>query len=285
MLLPVPINLETINLVFNEKFSPEEASNFLESQKVKNSDSQETLEEWAISQIGTKLYEVLVKGYTQKQWEIEPSLLPASIIKRLPIRFNYDNRYFTDTYQGMPIDGYEKIFQNMLSDIKIHLELEIDFFDIRESFSPDQLIIYSGPIDRFFGYNKGELSWRTLDFEFENIETEYFQENSVINYADFNTPYTRIHEFKYFHPERSPSKERTIIAREFSRRAIKTDEPFYPVGTIRDREILSSYQKLSEPLRNVYFGGRLGTYQYLDMHMAINQAMLTFKEIMDERWS
>ena len=285
MLLPVPINLQTINLVFSKNFSPEEARIFLDSQMIKSPESNDNLEAWAVSQIGTKLYEVLIKGYTQKQWEISPSLLPASIITRLPVRLDYDDRYFTDTYQGMPIGGYKKIFDNMLSSSGINVELETDFFDIRDSFSSDQVIIYSGPIDKFFGYSKGELRWRTLDFEFEKIDKNFFQTKAVINYADVETPYTRIHEFKHFHPERSQSKEATIIAREFSRCANKNDEPYYPVGTLEDKEILTSYRALSEKLGNVYFGGRLGSYQYLDMHMAINQAMITFKEIMDERWS
>jgi len=285
MLLPVPINLETINRVFGKKFSSEEARDFVESQKLKNLESEDNLEAWAKSQIGIKLYELLIKGYTQKQWEIDPSLLPASIITRLPVRFDYDDRYFTDTHQGMPTAGYEQIFQNMLSDPKIDIELETDFFDKRDTFSTDQLLIYSGPIDRFFDFSKGELSWRTLDFEFEKLEKNYFQDNSVINYPDVETPYTRIHEFKHFYPERIHSNESSIIAREFSRRANKNDEPYYPVGTIRDKEILKDYKEMSDTLRNVYFGGRLGSYQYLDMHMAINQAMITFKEIMDERWS
>ena len=285
LLLPVPINLETINRVFNKKFSSEEARYFLESQRVINTGTQDNLEAWAVSEIGTKLYETLIKGYTHKQWEIEPSLLPASIITRLPVRFDYEDRYFTDTYQGMPVSGYEKIFLNMLSSPNIDVELETDFLDRRDSFSMDQVIIYSGPIDKFFSYKKGELSWRTLDFELEKIGKEFFQENSVINYADVKTPYTRIHEFKHFHPERSQSSESTIIAREYSRRALKDDEPYYPVGTKEDKRILNDYKKLSATLKNVYFGGRLGSYQYLDMHMAINQAMITFKEIIEERWS
>jgi UDP-galactopyranose mutase len=284
LLLPVPINLETINLVFDKKFSPEEARHFLESQKINSFVSQDNLEAWAISEVGTKLYEILIRGYTHKQWEIDPSLLPASIITRLPVRFDYEDRYFTDTYQGMPINGYEKIFLNMLSDPKIDLELGTDFFGRRDSLSSDQVIIYSGPLDRFFGYSKGKLSWRTLDFEFEKVEKNFYQENSVINYADVNTPYTRIHEFKHFHPERSQSSESTIIAREYSRRAEIVDEPYYPVGTVKDKKILNDYKDLSAGLTNVYFGGRLGSYQYLDMHMAINQAMITFNEIMEERW-
>jgi UDP-galactopyranose mutase len=285
MLLPMPINLQTINLVFEKQFSPNEARDFLESQKATGVESESNLEAWAKSEIGTKLYELLIKGYTHKQWEIEPSLLPASIITRLPVRFDYDSRYFTDVYQGMPLEGYEKIFQNMLSHPRIDLELDTDFFDRRNSFSSDQLIVYSGPIDRFFGYSKGELSWRTLDFKLEKIALNQFQENSVINYADVDIPYTRIHEFKLFHPERTQSNEATFISYEYSRRANTDDEPYYPVGTVKDKEILAEYKAMSETLENVYFGGRLGSYQYLDMHMAINQAMITFKQIMDERWS
>ena len=285
MMLPVPINLKTINQVFNADFSPEAAMAFMESQKVMSADSERNLEAWAKSEIGIKLYELLIRGYTQKQWEMDPVLLPPAIIKRLPVRFDYDDRYFTDTYQGMPSDGYEKIFQNMLSSNRIDVELETDFFDERDRLPSDQLVIYSGPIDRFFDYSKGELGWRTLDFELERIYESAFQENSVVNYADLEVPYTRIHEFKHFYTERDQSKNSTIISREYSRKANKGDEPYYPVGTETDKKILAEYKSLSENLRSVHFGGRLGSYQYLDMHMAINQAMITFKQIVEERWS
>lgn len=284
MMLPVPINLTTINLVFGKNFTPEEARNFLESQKVVYSNNEENLEVWAKSQIGETLYQKIIKGYTQKQWETPPTLLPASIIARLPIRFDYEDRYFTDIYQGMPTDGYGKIFENMLDSTNINIEIETDFFECRNSFSSDQLIIYTGPIDKFFDYSEGELSWRTLDFDFQEIETNYFQENSVINYADVDVDFTRVHEFKYFHPERLQSKNSTIIAREYSRQANLGDEPYYPIGTARDKAILSQYKEMALGLKNVHLGGRLGSYQYLDMHMAINKAMLKFKQLMNERW-
>jgi UDP-galactopyranose mutase len=285
MLLPIPINLDTINIVFQQNFGPAEAREFIESQKIQSATKIENLEDWAKSEVGIHLYETLLKGYTKKQWDIDPSLLPSSIISRLPIRFDEDDRYFSDIYQGMPVDGYEKIFQNMLESSKIDVELETDFFERRDSFSSEQLVIYSGPIDRFFNYKIGELSWRTLDFEFEKIKKNFYQQNSVINYADVEIPYTRIHEFKHFYPGRTQSSNTTIIAREFSRRAGFDDEPYYPVGTGKDKQILTAYKKMSAKLDNVYFGGRLGSYQYLDMHMAINQAMVTFKEIMDQRWT
>lgn len=282
-LVPMPINLTTINTIFGEDFSSEEARIFLDKQKVEGIGS--NLEEWAIAQVGTNLYELLIKGYTRKQWEIDPALLPASIISRLPVRFDQDDRYFSDTYQGMPTYGYEKVFQNMLNNSRIDLELGLDFFNVYEKFSSDQVIIYSGPIDRYFNYTKGQLSWRTLDFLIEEKNINYFQPNSVINYPNEDVRYTRIHEFKHFYPERVQSVNATVISTEYSRKADHDDEPYYPVGTMKDKKILNEYKALSQELSNVYFGGRLGSYQYLDMHMAINQAMVTFKEIMDERWS
>ena len=284
-ILPVPINLETIELVFERKFEPSDAEAFLESLKIPIPENIDNLESWAKSQVGSELYDLLISGYTLKQWGMDPKYLPSSIIKRLPIRFNYDDRYFTDSFQGMPTEGYEKTFKNMVSNKNIELQLETDYFDVRDRFDAEQLTFYSGPIDRFFDYSKGQLNWRTLDFEYEKIGTQYYQSNAIINYASIDVPFTRVHEFKHFYPEREQSASSTIISREFSRKAYPEDEPYYPVGTTSDQEALKQYRILANKLPNIYFGGRLGSYQYLDMHMAINQALIVFEEVMKDRWT
>ncbi len=283
-LLPVPINLETINQVFGKEFNSQSARDFIDSIKIRALEGEDNLEAYAKSQVGEKLYEMIIKGYTKKQWNVEPKLLPSSIISRLPVRFDLDKRYFTDKYQGMPILGYEKLFSNMLADKNISVELETDYFDVKHKFTSDQLTIYSGPIDRYFEYSQGVLNWRTLDFEFETIPVREYQTNSVINYASDSLPFTRIHEFKHFYPDRDQSENETVIAREFSRSAGIDEEPFYPVGTAKDKEILTKYKEISSKIQNVYFGGRLGSYLYLDMHMAINKADVLFNHIMKTNW-
>lgn len=282
-LLPIPINLETINLVFNQNFDSQMAQEFISTQKVLNNGAAANLEDWAKAEVGEKLYKVLIQGYTSKQWGMTPRDLPSSIISRLPIRFDFEDRYFTDQYQGMPTNGYESIFREMLRNNRIEVQLNTDYFDVRGRFDPSQLLVYSGPIDRFFDYSEGILGWRTLDFEIEKLNANHFQESAVINYAEIDVPYTRIHEFKHFYPEREHLKNRTIISREFSRVASEIDEPYYPIGTEQDKVKLLAYKRAADSCEKVYFGGRLGSYQYLDMHMAINQALITFEEI-KEKW-
>jgi UDP-galactopyranose mutase len=284
-LLPVPINLETLSRVFDRQLDSTQAKQLVSREKIKYGKNPENLEDWAKSEIGIRLYELLIKGYTKKQWETDPKHLPSSILTRLPVRFDSEDRYFTDKFQGMPSLGYEKLFKNMIDSPKIKLQLETDYFDIRDQFGSEQLVIYTGPIDKYFDFSKGYLNWRTLDFGIEKIDTEYFQPLAVINSAFEDQPYTRTHEFKHFYPERVQSQTTTIIAREFSRRAEPSDEPYYPVGTYEDKLNLAAYKELVEKLPNVYFGGRLGSYQYLDMHMAINQAHITFQELMRSRWN
>lgn len=283
-LLPVPINLETISRAFDLKLDSMQAKALLAQETMHLGENSENLEDWAKSEIGIRLYDLLIKGYTKKQWDTDPKDLPSSIIARLPIRYDLEDRYFVDKFQGLPREGYEQLFKNMIDNPLIKLELETDFFDIRDQFDSDQLVIYTGPIDRFFDFSKGKLNWRTLDFDIETIETNHYQSLAVINSASEDVSFTRTHEFKHFYPERIQSQNKTIIAREFSRRAEPHDEPYYPVGTFEDKMNLAEYKKLIEKLPNVYFGGRLGSYQYLDMHMAINQAHITFKELMRSRW-
>jgi len=283
-LLPVPINLETISRAFGRSLDSTQAEMLILGEKINSGESSENLEDWAKSEIGIRLYDLLIKGYTKKQWDTDPRDLPSSILARLPIRYDFEDRYFTDKFQGLPRDGYEKLFKNMIDNPLITLELGTDFFDVRDQFDSDQLVIYTGPIDRYFDFSRGQLNWRTLDFEVEVIETNHYQSLAVINSASEDVGHTRTHEFKHFYPERTQSQNKTIIAREFSRRAEPQDEPYYPVGTYEDKENLAEYKKLIEKMPNVFFRGRLGSYQYLDMHMAINQAHITFKELMGTRW-
>jgi UDP-galactopyranose mutase len=237
------------------------------------------LKDWATSKVGDELYERIIAGYTEKQWGMPAELLPSSIIQRIPIRTDLEDRYFLDKHQGIPIEGYEKLVLNQLDSSYITVELETDFFDVQECFDNSQTIVYTGPIDQYFHYSKGELGWRTLDFEFEQLPIRNFQNCAIQNFADIEIPYTRIHEFKHLHPEREILEDVTVICREFSRQAEKLDEKFYPIRTVRDMEILQEYRDLSKKLTNVYFGGRLGSYKYLDMHMAIGQAFELFDRL------
>lgn len=268
----MPVNLHTFSAVFNKSMSPSEAKDLI--RQTANAEQMKNLEDKAISLVGKEIYETLIKGYTQKQWQTDPKLLPSEIITRLPIRFTYNNNYFEDTWEGLPISGYGKWFERMTESPKISIKLETDYFDVKSQVKIPT--VYTGPVDRYFGYSEGVLGWRTLDFDFELLKMDDYQGTSVINYADLNVPFTRIHEFKHLHPER-PKSDFTVIAREFSRVSTEFDEPYYPIHSVGDRKIIEKYRlKIEKEDKNmVFFGGRLGTYKYLDMHMAIGSA-LTF---------
>lgn len=270
----MPINLSTINQYYGKNLNPEQAEIFMKSLMDEQSRA-DNFESKAISLIGKDLYESFIKGYTLKQWQMDPRELPSSIISRLPVRFNYNSDYFDDLYQGIPIDGYTSWINKLLS--KSQVFLNVDFFDLKDNISDGKLIIYTGPIDKYFNYKFGELTWRTLDFELETYSTDDYQGLSVMNYADLDVNYTRIHEFKHLHPERSYIKNKTLIMKEFSRFANINDEPYYPVNLKSDREKLNKYRELIKLEKNVIFGGRLGSYQYLDMHMAIGSALSCFE--------
>ena len=274
----LPINLATINQFFRKEFSPEQAEDFIRTQTDSGSaDSATNLEDRAIALIGQPLYEAFIKGYTEKQWQTNPRELPADIISRLPVRFTNDNRYFSDKYEGLPKGGYLKWIENLADNPNVEVRLSTDYFEYKTKNQISVPVIYTGPIDRYFNYEFGELGWRTLDFESEVIEVSDFQGTSVMNYADINIPYTRIHEYRHLHPERNYQAEMTYISREYSRFASINDEPYYPINTKRDRETLSKYRDLIKGEANVWFGGRLGSYKYLDMHMAIASALTAFE--------
>ena len=279
---PMPINLGTINQFFNAAYSPAEAKALIAEQagELAGTDPQ-NLNDKGISLIGRPLYEAFIKHYTAKQWQTPPEELPASIISRLPVRYNYDNRYFNDKYEGLPVDGYAAWLERMAAHPNIEVHLNTDFFEPGHQYSRENVlgqipVVYTGPVDRYFDYAEGDLSWRTIDLEEEVLPIEDFQGCSVMNYPDADVPFTRIHEFRHFHPERDYTKDATVIMREYSRFANKCDEPYYPVNTSVDREKLLAYRDLAKGENNVLFGGRLGTYKYLDMHMAIGAALSMF---------
>jgi UDP-galactopyranose mutase len=278
---PMPINLGTICSFFERAFTPDEARSLIveQSQEISGSACL-NLEERAISLIGRPLYEAFVKGYTSKQWQTNPTELPADIITRLPVRYTFDARYFSDRYEGLPIDGYAKIFQRMIDNPLIEVRTDTDYFDIKPLLPKHIPLVYTGPIDRYFNYKFGQLSWRTLDFEREILNRPDFQGTSVMNYADEYVPYTRIHEFRHLHPERKYTTEKTLIFREYSRFATTADEPYYPINTLTDQKAYDAYKAMCKNEPCTIFGGRLGTYRYLDMHQAIASALKTFENIL-----
>ncbi|MET0767559.1 MAG: UDP-galactopyranose mutase [Aeromicrobium sp.] len=281
---PLPINLGTINQFTRSAMGPEEARAWVTEQAGAalsgGAAAAQNLEEKAISLIGRPLYEAFIRGYTAKQWQTDPTELSADIITRLPVRYTYDNRYFNDRYEGLPTHGYTAWLERMADHPNITIGLDTDFFDESQPFNKSATVgqvpvVYTGPLDRYFDHAHGPLGWRTLDFESEVLPIGDFQGTPVMNYADTDIPYTRIHEFRHFHPERDYPSDATVIMREFSRfaNAGTDDEPYYPVNTADDRAALKGYRELTEQEPGVHFGGRLGTYQYLDMHMAIASAL------------
>jgi UDP-galactopyranose mutase len=270
-----PMNLALINQFFGRSFTPDEARALVAEQasEIATEDAQ-NLEEKAISLIGRPLYEAFVKGYTAKQWQTDPKELAAAIITRLPVRYNFNNRYFSDTYEGLPTNGYTKWLENMADHDKIEVRLDTEFFDVKDDIVGSVPIVYTGPVDQYFDNCLGSLSWRTIDLETSVEPVGDFQGTSVMNYADQDVPFTRIIEPRHFHPERDhyPS-DKTVIQREYSRFAGEGDEPYYPINTADDRAKLLEYRELARSEKQVMFGGRLGTYKYLDMHMAIGSAL------------
>jgi UDP-galactopyranose mutase len=283
---PLPINLGTINQFFDAAYSPDEARALIREQAAELGDKEpENFVEKGVSLIGRPLYEAFIAHYTAKQWQTDPEKLSADIISRLPVRYTYNNRYFSDTYEGLPKDGYTAWLQRMADHDNIEVRLDTNFFDVADDFKGKVPIVYTGPVDEYFDYAEGALSWRTLDFEREVVDTGDFQGTSVMNYPDEDVPFTRIHEFRHFHPERDYRDDKTVIMREYSRFAEKGDEPYYPVNTAEDREKLLKYRELAKAEPMVLFGGRLGTYKYLDMHMAIGSALSMFDNLLRPHFS
>ena len=272
----LPMNLGLINQFFGRSYTPDEARALIAEQSSEIATEDATnLEEKAISLIGRPLYEAFIKGYTAKQWQTEPTALSADIITRLPVRYTFENRWFNDTHEGLPVDGYTAWLERMADHPGIEVRLETDWFDVADQYKGKVPVVYTGPVDEYFGNCEGRLSWRTVDLEESVQDVDDFQGTGVVNYNDQDVPYTRIIEFKHFHPERVKTHipGKTVIVHEYSRFAGDDDEPYYPINTAEDREKLLRYRNLAKAEPMVLFGGRLGTYKYLDMHMAIGSAL------------
>jgi UDP-galactopyranose mutase len=302
---PLPINLGTINQFFRSALTPDEARQLIAEQAGaggadggtggdpaggggaegaggERTASGKSLRDKGISLIGRPLYEAFIQDYTAKQWQTPAEQLPASVINRLPVRYNYDSRYFSDPHQGLPVDGYTALWERLADHPAIDVVLGRDFLDpaadpvpglSRAACVGQVPVVFTGPIDRYFDYAAGPLGWRTLDFDWRHPATGDFQGCSVMNYADLGDPWTRIIEFRHFHPERDYPADKTVIAREYSRLAQAGDEPYYPINTPQDRSRLERYRALADQTPGVWFGGRLGRYQYLDMDMAVAAAI------------
>jgi UDP-galactopyranose mutase len=271
MLVPIPINLNTINALYGLQLSSGEVNAFLES-KAEKKDRILTSEDVVVNKVGRELYEKFFKGYTKKQWNLDPSELDASVAARIPTRNNRDNRYFTDTYQAMPLLGYSRLFENMLSHPNIKVMLNTDYKEIEEVI-PFSKMIYTGPIDYYFDYCYGKLPYRSIDFEFKTFESETFQSTGTINFPNEH-PYTRVTEFKYLTGQKHP---KTTVVFEYPR---AEGDPYYPVPRSENAELYKKYQLLTEELEDVYFTGRLATYKYYNMDQVVAQSLTLFKRIL-----
>lgn len=295
---PMPVNLGTINQFFRSNYTPDEARELIAEQAKNNPAAKENrqpvnLAEQGISLIGEPLFNAFIKNYTAKQWQIPAEELSPDIIKRLPVRYTYNNRYFKDTYEGLPQDGYEAWFQQMVesgnkSRGSVTVKLKTDYFkdaNIKRLRDDGVTTIYTGPIDQFYDYQFGELSWRSLKLDKEVVNVHDFQGCPVMNYNDLVPEFTRIHEFKHFHPERAdnvakwpgyaPDYNKTVIVREYSKAWQQGDEPYYPINTAKDKAKLTKYQGLAQAdkSKQIYFGGRLGEYAYYDMDKSFASAL------------
>jgi UDP-galactopyranose mutase len=290
-LFSLPINLLTINQFFGKTFSPSEAESFVQTLGDKTIGEPANFEEQALKMLGRDLYEAFFEGYTIKQWGCHPRELPASVLKRLPVRFNYDDNYYNRRFQGIPVEGYTEVIRRILDHPRIDVRLNKTF-----GFSPRltgaereyDLLIYTGPIDAFFAYREGRLGYRTVTFERIATEAADYQGNAVINYTTNSVPWTRVHEHKHFAPWEK--HERTVAFREFSKETEQHDVPYYPKRLSADIEVLKSYRahaegefgRVSDTSAAVAFLGRLATYRYMDMETVIGEA-LEFSDVALER--
>ena len=271
----MPFNMNTFNKLWGV-VTPEEAQAKIEQEKQEAGITEpRNLEEQAISLVGKTIYEKLVKGYTEKQWGRKCTELPSFIIKRLPVRFIYDNNYFNDKYQGIPIGGYTQIIEKMLKGIDV--KLNYDFFENNEELENiAEKIVFTGPIDKFYNYKFGELEYRSLRFETETLDEQNYQGNAVVNYTEYEVPYTRIIEHKHF--EFDATSPKTIITKEYPDSWNKEKEPYYPINNDKNNELYQKYADLASKDKNVIFGGRLGMYKYYDMDKVISEALKCVEE-------
>lgn len=272
-LYSLPFNMLTFNQMWGV-ITPDEAKQKIEEQiKKENITEPKNLEEQAISLVGRDIYQKLIQGYTQKQWGRACTDLPAFIIKRLPVRYTYDNNYFNDLYQGIPIGGYTQIFEKMLSGIEV--KLNADFFQNKEYYlSLADKVVFTGMIDEFFDFRYGRLDYRSLKFENDLLDTDNYQGNAVVNYTEENIPYTRIIEHKHFE---FGKQKKTLITKEYSKEYTDGDEPYYPINDQKNNELYLKYKLLADQQDKVIFGGRLAQYKYFDMHNIIAEALLCVK--------
>ena len=273
----LPFNMNTFHALWGVK-TPDEAKEYISAQ-IENTYTEEpkNLEEQAINLVGRDIYEKLIKGYTEKQWGKRCTELPSFIIKRLPVRFTYDNNYFNDKYQGIPEGGYTKMIEKMLEGIEVRLDT--DYFSQKEELDAmAKTVVYTGMIDEYYDYCYGELEYRSLRFETEELACENYQGNAVVNYTEYEVPYTRIIEHKHFEFKTS---DHTIITREYPKTWSRGDEPYYPINNNENMEIYNKYFELAKKEKNVIFGGRLANYQYFDMHNVIEKALETVKTVFE----
>lgn len=270
----MPFNMNTFNKLWGVK-TPAEAKAKIEIEKQEAGIVEpHNLEEQAISLVGKTIYKKLVKGYTEKQWGRKATELPSFIIKRLPVRFTYDNNYFNDLYQGIPIGGYTAIIEKMLEGIEV--KLNCDYFEHKEELDNlAEKIVFTGPIDQYYNYCFGELEYRSVRFEIEILDIDNYQGNAVVNYTEYEVPYTRIIEHKHFDFGKQP---KTVISREYSDRWTREKEPYYPINNDRNNELYNKYRELSNKDDKVIFGGRLGKYKYYDMDKVIEDALKCVRE-------
>lgn len=274
-LFNLPFNMNTFYQLWGVK-TPEEAKIKIDKQvKALNIKNPKNLEEQALSLVGTDVYEKLIKGYTEKQWGRSAKDLPAFIIKRLPVRFTYDNNYFNDKYQGIPIGGYNKLIEALLE--RIETRTDIDFFKEKKEFkSIAKRVVFTGKIDEYFEYCFGKLEYRSLDFKHEILDIENYQGNAVVNYTERQIPYTRIIEHKHFEFGKQP---KTVITKEYPSEWSEGKESYYPVNDNKNSAVYSQYKSLADKEENVIFGGRLAEYKYYDMHQVIASALAKIKKI------
>ena len=271
----MPFNMNTFTKLWRDVFTPAEAQKRIEEERAEGyTDNPQNLEEQAINLVGKTIYEKLVKGYTQKQWGRKCTELPAFIIKRLPVRFTFDNNYFNDRYQGIPVGGYTQIIEKMLDGVEV--KLGCDFFADKEKYlAMADKVIYTGAIDRYYDYCYGALEYRSVRFETEVLDCPNYQGNAVINYTAYDVPYTRIIEHKHF--EFDSTSPKTVISREYSSTWKLGDEPYYPVNDEKNGKLYLKYKELADKEDKVIFGGRLGQYKYFDMDDVIDSALETLK--------
>jgi len=269
-LLPIPINLTTINQMYGLNLSSDELSGFFEERAEKKKELI-TSEDVVVSTVGRELYDKFFKGYTKKQWDLDPSELNASVTARVPTRTNKDDRYFTDTYQAMPLHGYTRMFEKMLDHPNIHIMLNSDYKELIGEIAYEKLI-FTGPVDEFFDYRFGKLPYRSIKFKFETLDQEKFQQTGTINYPN-DYAFTRITEFKHLSGQQH---HKTSIVYEFPK---AEGDPYYPIPKPDNAELYKQYQKLAASMENTYFVGRLATYKYYNMDQVVAQALSTFRKI------